>query len=97
MLETLSYGLYVTAIGMGGVFVVLSIIALFMWCMRKSSRFIKERKIEEGVNVSNNKIDEKELFAIIMAAYTYHVEQNRVFPILTSKNWKNAAKTEVLR
>jgi len=93
MLETLEYGLYVTIVGMGGVFVVLSIIAFFMWSMGK----VRLKKQETAETHVGNEISSGELFAIITATYAYHTEQTGVFPVLGSRGWKNSAKMEVLR
>lgn len=98
MLETLEYGLYVTVMGMGGVFVVLSIIAFFMWSMGRFNIYVPINKGGlEDKQVKKAEINDKELFAIITAAYAYHTEQTGVFAVLGSKGWRNAAKMEVLR
>ena len=97
MLETLEYGLYVTTVGMGGVFVVLSIIAFFMWSMGRFSLGAKNVEVKE----KSNGMDDKELFAVVTAVYVYKAEherehENNVLPVLGSKGWKNASKMEVL-
>ena len=94
MLETLEYGLYVTVIGMGGVFVVLSIIAFFMWSMGRFNSHSLITKKEHKPEVKVDEINDRELFAIITAVYAYHTEQTSIFTVRGSKRWRDTAKME---
>ena len=90
------YGLYVTLIGMGGVFVVLSILSMFMWCMGRLNVGSMKKTMKNESNKTLKKLNESELFAVISAINAYELEQN-VIEIINSKTWKNVAKMEGLR
>jgi sodium pump decarboxylase gamma subunit len=83
----LEFGLYVTAVGMGGVFLVLSILALFM--------VITGKLFEEKKEIRPEEFTKEEIIAITAAINAY--ESVKVPYIETSYAWKNYARIESVR
>jgi sodium pump decarboxylase gamma subunit len=87
--------LYITAVGMGGVFTILSLLALFMYLMGRVDRRNMEVKIEQ---TEMEIINRNEEIAIISAALAYHVEgEADVVPLIGSDSWKKFAREYSLR
>jgi len=84
----LEFGLYLTAVGMGGVFVILSILAFFMWLIGRI--FGKEVKIKDEETFSRDEI------AAIVAAITQY-EAVKVPYIESPLAWKRYGRIESMR
>ncbi len=82
--EMIDVGLMLTASGMGGVFVVLSLLALVMWVMGKIFSHVE-------TETNENFLSEKELMAIVAAVSQY--EGIHVPEIKGPENWKKIAKS----
>ena len=97
MLQELEFGLYITAVGMGGVFTILSLLALFMYLMGK----VEQRNIEIEVPKTEeieNLASRNEEIAIISAALAYHMESEAdAIPFTGSNSWKRFAREYSLR
>ncbi|AAB89170.1 MULTISPECIES: OadG family protein [Archaeoglobus] len=82
-----------TVEGMGVVFLVLSILALFMWLMGKVAGSANKEKIE--ISSDSTGFSEKEIFAIV-AALSRH-EGLQVVEISAPQNWKRVARLYAMR
>jgi sodium pump decarboxylase gamma subunit len=105
MLQELEFGLYITAMGMGGVFTILSLLALFMHLMgrveqrnMKGNMEIQLEEVHEDVHDLEDIINRKEEIAIISAALAYHMEgEADAIPFTSSNSWKRFAREYSLR
>ena len=100
MLQELEFGLYITAVGMGGVFTILSLLALFMYLMGKVERRGVEIQLEKVNEIGDVRdvIDRNEEIAIISAALAYHMEEEAdAIPVAGSNSWKRFAREYSLR
>ncbi|WP_202318716.1 OadG family protein [Archaeoglobus neptunius] len=79
-------GIMLTASGMGGVFVVLSILAFVMWAMGRF--FGKKATSEESDNFSS--LTDLEVLAVTAAILQY--EGTSVVEVHGPENWKRLAK-----
>ena len=97
MLQELEFGLYITALGMGGVFTILSLLALFMYVMgrveKKNVERLEKIEIAEPEIVSRN-----EEIVIISATLACHLEgEADVVQFAGSAGWKKFAREYSLR
>ncbi len=93
MLQELEFGLYITAVGMGGVFTILSLLALFMYLMGRVDRSLKAEVKELEAKINRN-----EEIAIISAALAYHMEwEADAIQFIGSDSWKKFAREYSLR
>ncbi len=84
-------GLYLSFLGITGVFIVLGCLAGFMWLMgiiqaKKEGNRVKEATTKE------RKFSERELIAITSAVQLYHTLYEEVVEVRTSEGWKRYAK-----
>jgi Na+-transporting methylmalonyl-CoA/oxaloacetate decarboxylase gamma subunit len=98
---TLEYqALVYSAIGIGGVFIVLGILAAFMWIMGivSKSNGKTDIKVYETENSFKEKFTEKEILAIISAIQICHtLYEEDVVSVKPSANWKRYARMEQVR
>ena len=88
--------LMLTAEGMSVVFVVLSILAFFMWVMGKLAGKETREKIElKATFNSDSGFSDKEIFAITAAIMRH--EGVQVVDVKVPKNWKNAGRFYAMR
>ena len=100
MLQELEFGLYITAIGMGGVFTILSLLALFMYLIGRVERRSMEIELAGRIGKENvvSRNEEMEEIAIISAALAYHMEgETQAVPFISSTSWKRFAREFSLR
>ncbi|AGK62047.1 hypothetical protein Asulf_02088 [Archaeoglobus sulfaticallidus PM70-1] len=90
---SLTQALAISAEGISGVFIVLGLLALFIWLMGFFN-FEKTEKVEENQK-AQEKFSEKEKFAIIAAIY--HLEEGgreMVVDVMAPSEWKKTARVE---
>ncbi len=91
MSSELILGLYLSALGMTGVFIVLGCLAGFMWIMGLIQRR-REGYQPEEVPKKEMRFSQKELLAIATAIQFYHTLYEEVPEVKSSKGWKEFAK-----
>jgi|Deesub1362A_J573_1020465.scaffolds.fasta_scaffold00671_21 sodium pump decarboxylase gamma subunit len=93
----MNFGVYATALGMGGVFATLSLIAFLMWIMGRVFGEQVTERIKEKIKKQELKTSftEAELVALVAAIKQY--ESKKVPEMRTSTSWRNAGKIEGLR
>ncbi len=99
----MEFALYLTAVGMGGVFLVLSILASLMRVLGKVLGSKSESKPEFGPSANSNSssayngglFTEKELAAIAAAIVRY--ESSDLPRIAVSESWKRYARIYAVR
>ncbi|RLI82287.1 hypothetical protein DRP07_05515 [Archaeoglobales archaeon] len=84
-------GLYLSFLGITGVFIVLGCLAGFMWLMGLIQSKREGYEIEE-VPVRERKFSERELLAITSAVQFYHTLYEEVVDVQTSEGWKKYSK-----
>ncbi len=89
--------LMLTVRGMGVVFLVLSILALFMWLMGRlaGGGDVKKIEIKTTSELESSKFNDKEIFAIVAALMKH--EGVQVVDVKVPENWKKAAKLYAMR
>ncbi len=96
-LASLDFGAYATVVGMGGVFVVLSVLALMMWFVGMLlHRPAKSEKFDDpkSPGVSDGLTD-RELM-VIAAAVEFYESRSGFNPTFRPRSWKNAGRAELL-
>jgi|Deesub1362B_J571_1020462.scaffolds.fasta_scaffold00029_74 Na+-transporting methylmalonyl-CoA/oxaloacetate decarboxylase gamma subunit len=84
-------GLYLSLLGITGVFIVLGCLAGFMWLMGIIQSKREGYELEE-VPIRERKFSEKELLAITSAVQLYHTLYEEVVDVQTSEGWKKYSK-----
>jgi|GEM_PF-1248821 sodium pump decarboxylase gamma subunit len=105
LFEILAEGLVITALGVSGVFIVLSSLAGIMWMMgiisSKTEKISRKRENETHVSKEgmdyNQRFSNEEFIAIISAAQAYHTlyEESEIINISRNDNaWKKFSRLE---
>ncbi len=84
-------GLYLSFLGIMGVFIVLGCLASFMWLMGIIQSRKEENEVKETVT-REKKFSEKELIAIASAIQMYHTLYEEVVEVRGSESWKRYTK-----
>ena len=92
MSSELIQGLYLSLLGISGVFIVLSCLAGFMWLMGLIQSRREGYELEE-VPKREVKFTEKELLAIAAAIQYYHTLYEDVVDVSVSEKWKEFARS----
>jgi|GEM_PF-1675234 len=85
-------GLYLSLLGIGGVFIVLGCLAGVLWLIgraRKKEEFVEE--VQEAPR-KEAKFSETEILAIAVAIQYYHTAYEGVTEVRGSKGWRGFAR-----
>lgn len=87
--------LMLTAEGMSVVFLVLSVLALFMWIMGKLAGRGEVKEVKPVSELKVAGFSDKEIFAIVAALMRH--EGMQVVDVKAPKNWKKVARLYAMR
>ncbi|WP_456330161.1 OadG family protein [Archaeoglobus sp.] len=87
--------LMLTVEGMSVVFLVLSVLALFMWTMGKLAGRGEVKEVKPVSKLKEAGFSDKEIFAIVAALMRH--EGMQVVDVEPPKNWKKVARLYAMR
>jgi sodium pump decarboxylase gamma subunit len=96
MTSELIQGLYLSLLGISGVFIVLACLAGFLWLMGLIQSKRESYEVEEAPK-RNERFSNAELLAIAVAVNFYHTLYEEVPNFKTSRSWKEHAKSFPVR